>query len=209
MDADTESFVLLLLSDGNLPTGSFVASSGLEAYVKHGFFSLASPKTSDNSDAGEKPPPFLNPPSIAIAATINFLRDSVQSYSHTTLPFISSVYGVCDALKLASSSLDIVDQSFHKVRELDELYEATTLNHVARRASTSQGVALLTLLLRGLIRPTWLSAPQDLGAERLKRMEDIAEKFKLEIRRGNTPGHLPICWSILTSALNLSCGEPN
>lgn len=119
MDGDTESYVLLLLSDGNLPTGSFVASSGLEAYVKHGFFALSSPSTA---------------PPVKTAATINFLRDSVQSYARSTLSFISAIYEVCVRLQqhdgAASSPLG-VDVTLRSVTTLDDLYESTTLNHGA------------------------------------------------------------------------------
>ncbi|KAF8484238.1 hypothetical protein JB92DRAFT_3264389, partial [Gautieria morchelliformis] len=37
---EIEQYILLLLSDGNLPTGSFAPSSGLESYVKHGLRAL-------------------------------------------------------------------------------------------------------------------------------------------------------------------------
>lgn len=190
MDGDTESYVLLLLSDGNLPTGSFVASSGLEAYVKHGFFALSSPSTA---------------PPAKTAATINFLRDSVQSYARSTLSFISAIYEVCVRLQQhdggGSSPLG-VDAALRSVTTLDDLYESTTLNHVARRASTTQGVALLTLLTRGLVQPSWVEG-EDLGR---KRIETLADTLKLEIRRGSVHGHLPICWAVLTAALGLSCG---
>lgn len=204
MDAEMESFLLLVLSDGNLPTGSFVASSGLEAYVKHGFFSLSTPGgVPKDGEQNSEISLDLSPPTIQLSATINFIRDSVQSYAHTTLPYITATYDVCDGLKAASESSDPYDQPLVKFKKLDELYEATTLNHVARRASTSQGVALLTLLLKGLAEPSWINK----GHTTSNLMENLAEKYKLEIRRGSTPGHLPICWSVLTSALGLSCGE--
>ena len=58
MNSDDEAYILMLLSDGNLPTGkcqvirvdrahltrlegSFVASAGLESYVTHGFLTHA------------------------------------------------------------------------------------------------------------------------------------------------------------------------
>jgi hypothetical protein len=71
-DDDLETFILLVLSDSNLPTGSFVASAGLESYVKHGF-----------------PSP---PISSASERIIDFVRDSLASYAKSALPFVSDAH---------------------------------------------------------------------------------------------------------------------
>ncbi|KAF8306455.1 hypothetical protein DL93DRAFT_2088573, partial [Clavulina sp. PMI_390] len=191
MDADTESYILLLLSDGNLPTGSFVASSGLESYEKHGFFSLASSSVPTPDNNTSQPP-------AKTAAVMSFMRDNVQSYANSTLPFVSAVYGVCDRIQRGECS---DNDGLRSLTQLDDLYEATTLNHVARRASTAQGVALLTLLGKGLTKPVWLGD----GGSGKQSLEQLADSLKLEIRRGNSHGHLPICWAVLTAALGLSC----
>jgi urease accessory protein len=193
MDADTESYTLLLLSDGNLPTGSFVASSGLEAYEKHGFFGLSS---SQNGQATGSPPAKTD-------AIISFMRDSVQTYAHSSLPFILAVYDACDALQSHGNTDSALSDALESVIQLDNVYEATTLNHVTRRASTSQGVALLTLLLKGLVPPAWMGTSEP-GK---KRVEALADSLKLEIRLGTAHGHLPVCWGILTTALSLSPSE--
>ncbi|KAL1738340.1 UreF-domain-containing protein, partial [Schizophyllum fasciatum] len=70
--------------------------------------------------------------------------------------------------------------------------EASTLNHVARRASRAQGVALLTLYAKGLAPPR--------GAEPLRRALDA---YKRRVRRADAPGHLPVCWGALAAALGL------
>ena len=62
-----DSYIELLLTDSNLPTGSFVASSGLESFVKHGF-------SQSKSKSHE--------------STINFIQDSLATYSHSALPFV-------------------------------------------------------------------------------------------------------------------------
>jgi urease accessory protein len=200
---DDEAFLLLLLSDGNLPTGSFVASSGLEAYVKHGFSSLPylSGTSTSMGHATALPLPLQS------GATINFIRDGVQTYARSSLPFLSAVYQACDTLARSSNPLEYLPAIFRQIRELDDLYEAATMNHVARRASTSQGVALLTLLLKGLARPAWAISIDGEEAAHAKQIEELAGMFKSEIRRGSTPGHLPLCWAMLTSALGLSCGK--
>ncbi|KAF8338742.1 uncharacterized protein EI90DRAFT_2990680 [Cantharellus anzutake] len=202
MDTESESYLHLLLSDSNLPTGSFVASAGLESYVKHGFFSPA--------DFTSTP----SPPSLT-RSTINFVRDSVQAYAHSALPFISAVYDICVVYRDqrdvdGSASLE---QSLRSLKEIDDLYESMTLNHVAKRASTAQGVAHLTLLSKGFVRPSWLHDKGLLDGEKLgvqtqtggAHMERLADELKIHIRRGDINGHLPICWGIMTVALGLSC----
>ncbi|KAG2013340.1 urease accessory protein UreF [Coprinopsis cinerea AmutBmut pab1-1] len=85
------------------------------------------------------------------------------------------------------------------------MYEAQTLNHVARRASKAQGAALLTLYTKGFSRPASLAQFADPGLLRQeKRKTTVVEQFKLRVRREDTQGHMPICWGVLTAALSLS-----
>ena len=70
------------------------------------------------------------------------------------------------------------------------------INHVARRASRAQGVALLTLYAKGLAPPT--------DGELLGHALD---QYKLRVRREEAPGHLPVCWGALTAALGLPLGK--
>jgi urease accessory protein len=175
MESDAEEYLLLLLADSNLPTGSFVASSGLESYMKHGFGSLSTSKAE---------------------ATLNFVRCSIESFARSTVPFVT------DAHDAVSNGKDI-EFILAKLRELDGLYHRMTLNNVTRRASQSQGVALLTLYSRGFAKHESLQSD---GADgnKLHLYEELVDEFKLSIRRGDSPGHLPICWGILTAALGLS-----
>jgi urease accessory protein len=184
MDANTEDYLLLLLADGNLPTGAFVASSGLESFVTHGFF---------NS-------------SHDLDSMINFVRDSVGSYARSALPFVSDTHKIVSRVVGNSITNDTVT----RIKALDDLYEAMTLNHVARRASKAQGVALLTLYSKGFSKPAFLSVQSDKSQQaRDTAMASLVERYKLLIRNEETHGHLPICWSLLTAALGLSLGEPN
>ncbi|PPQ78217.1 hypothetical protein CVT25_015536 [Psilocybe cyanescens] len=189
----TETYLLLLLSDSNLPTGSFVASSGLESYVKHGFASSAG---------------------SADGATIDFVQDSLASYARTALPFVSDAHRAVveyasdqdgDGNQGVARGDGMLDGTLKTLTDLDELYQATTLNHVARRASMSQGVSLLTLYLKGFSRPPSLSASSDVKSQdHESRMRTLFNKFKLRVRREEVSGHLPVCWGALTAALNLT-----
>ncbi|KAK1231152.1 hypothetical protein PQX77_005735 [Marasmius sp. AFHP31] len=158
---DEETYLLLLLADSNLPTGSFVASAGLESYLTHAFKS-----------------------------TITFLEDSIPSYARSALPFVSDAHSAVSNYK---SHLCSEDEILETLMSLDSLYEAMTLNHVARRASRSQGVALLTLYSKAFSHRT-----------KDDPMPSLVARYKLLIRREDTPGHLPVCWGILTAALGLT-----
>ncbi|KAL1735865.1 UreF-domain-containing protein [Schizophyllum commune] len=186
--SDTETYLLLVLADSNLPTGSFVASSGLESYFKHSF----------DTQEGKRD-----------AAVLAFVRDSLASYARTALPFVAGAHRAVEVLAkgnalLSSSAMDShpptsdpstppdLTSALTTLAALDALCEATMLNHVARRASRAQGVALLTLYAKGL------APPRD--GELLGRALD---QYKLRVRREEAPGHLPVCWGALTAALSL------
>ncbi|KAG8962009.1 hypothetical protein FRC00_010677 [Tulasnella sp. 408] len=201
-----EAYILLLLSDANLPTGSFVASAGLESYIKHGFFSTsaqpdgASPFDNPSQGSLESNSTSLkdmpNPPRLT-SATIRFLQDSVQSYARSALPFVGGVHNIAEKALSTSEGIDALQD----IMQLDSLYESMTLNHVARRASKAQGVALLTLYSKGFSEPLWI--PQS-RSPLSKAMTSLIEGLKLKIRKGDTPGHLPICWAVLAAALGLT-----
>lgn len=187
MHDDLETYVLLVLSDSNLPTGSFVASAGLESYVKHGF-----------------PPPPISPES-----TTNFVRDSLASYAKSAIPFVSDAHRSVEKFALEDNEDDDgkPPDILRILIELDDLYQAMTLNHVARRASTAQGVALLTLYTKAFSCPTSVVSFPAVGTRRHKiQMAKLVDEFKLKIRREEVAGHLPICWGILTAALGLRRG---
>jgi urease accessory protein len=110
------------------------------------------------------------------------------------------------------------------------LYDASTLNHVARRASCAQGAALLTLYTRGFTRPALMISESMEGVtkttttvpdievatidnedngERESRAGALIAALKVRVRRGDAdaPGHLPVCWGVLVGALGLTVGE--
>ncbi|EFY89937.1 hypothetical protein J3458_001358 [Metarhizium acridum] len=96
---------LLLLSDSQLPIGSFAFSSGLESYLAHN----------------------------RRATFSSFLPLSLSSYAATTLPFVLAAH------RDPSSLI-----------ELDDQLDAAVICTVGRRASVSQGRALLSIWERSL-----------------------------------------------------------
>ncbi|KIP12788.1 hypothetical protein PHLGIDRAFT_113384 [Phlebiopsis gigantea 11061_1 CR5-6] len=199
MDSEDDAYILLLLSDGNLPTGAFVASAGLESFVTHGFL------TSQETTKGKK--------NDTLNYVVDFVRDNLNSYARTALPFVSDAHisaqqhiGLAAEIDDSSSTAALQD-----LQDLDDLYESMTLNHVARRASKTQGVALLSLYSKGFTKPPVLrtgdislSSPEDEARD--SRIGALVDKIKLAVRREETHGHLPICWGVLTAALGLSLG---
>ena len=184
---DDETYLLLLLADGNLPTGSFVASSGLESFVAHGFF---------------------GGPTHHLDSTVDFIRDSVATYARSALPFVADVHQVVMKAVVDGDPDDLagpVDRVCEEIKSLDELYETMTLNHVAKRASKSQGVALLTLYTRGFSHPMSLSTKRATARETF--VGKLVDQYKLKIRSEEVQGHLPVCWGILTAALKISLGK--
>jgi urease accessory protein len=171
MDSD-ETYILLLLADSNLPTGSFVASSGLESSLKHGF-----------------------------PSTFDFIQDSLSSYAHSSLPFVSDAHRVIETYPT-----EALGGALTTIKSLDALYDAMTLNHVAKRASKSQGVALLSLYAKGFSRPPLALLPDP--DQKDVRMGALIQELKLLVRTGVTHGHLPICWGVLTAALGITLGKP-
>lgn len=204
-----ERHVLYILLDSNLPTGGFVASSGLESYAKHGFFSsshlasLSDVQGSARGGAGIQ------------EAVVAFAQSSVMNYAKSTLAFVKDAWTLLDRLHAAGAGDSSKEAAVATLKRLDDLYEAMTLNHVTRRSSTAQGIALLTLLTKGFAPPSLTFPPQSTRAsvtEEGEEMEPLwwkssVDTFKRMIRRGEAHGHLPVCWGVLTRAMGLSLGE--
>ncbi|KAJ3797948.1 hypothetical protein GGU11DRAFT_871469 [Lentinula aff. detonsa] len=182
---DDETFLLLLLSDSNLPTGSFVASSGFESYIKHGF----------GGDQNNR--------------TIMFMRDSISAYARSALAFVSDTHRIVQHMRRdveqGSEQKSDFDKYLQRIKEVDELYDVMTLNDVTKRASKSQGVALLTLYSKGLTPPLTTTGIKNLKETEIEvnsYMALLVAQYKSLVRAESAPGHLPICWG--TSALGLT-----
>ncbi|KAJ3174697.1 hypothetical protein HDU87_006946 [Geranomyces variabilis] len=150
-----EDFLLQVLSDSNLPTGGFVSSAGLEAAVqaKH----------------------------VDQTSLLPYVRASLHSYAHASLPFVRDVWACLDGLDTAEAGHEgSVDQN------CDSLIGT---NHIARRASRAQGAAYLTLAIRGF--------PGERGI-------NVVKLFKTEVRSNRSPGHLVPCFALVCWCLGLS-----
>jgi urease accessory protein len=206
---DKETHLLLILSDSNLPTGSFVASAGLESTATHALFHTAPPVGSAGAGTDR-------------SSILAFIRNSVDTYARSALPFARDAHRVSAAY--AKREIAELDVALAALARIDALYDASTLNHVARRASCAQGIALLTLYSKGFTRPpflftstTGITTPDDHASlldeqerDRESRAGALVAALKLRVRQGESddaPGHLPVCWGVLVGALGLDVGE--
>lgn len=247
MDAGTH--LLYVLLDSNLPTGGFVASSGLESWAKHGFLSFdpdpspvdgaraaggssGSTKTSGDRTGnggihengvpayGRRP---VNPTGAAAGVT-DFARAEIENYHSTTGGFVK---GAWDAVSLHLAGISTcapqqtndsrtprtatVQDTMQKLLCLDKYHEASMLSHVSRRASKAQGVAMLTLYTKGLSTPTIHGDPTcgtgaTVEGTGIGQARELVDAYKWLIRKNVAPGHLAVCWGIMTAALGIPLG---
>jgi urease accessory protein len=224
-----ELHLLYILLDSNLPTGGFVSSSGLESYVKHGFLGLPSYSTfTSGSETNTKEFTAVKGVKDVIRGVTDFAEAEVGHYANTTGCFVRDSWDFVDSFLSSPTTLGTEIEEprdgkglrgvLKKIEELDGYHESTLLSHVARRASKAQGVAMLTLFGRGLTRPVGFDEPkrgEDEGVEdeeginikeKEKRSKDLIDAYKLLVRKGSVPGHLAICWGVITAALGLALG---
>ncbi|KAJ3043393.1 hypothetical protein HDV00_005091 [Rhizophlyctis rosea] len=160
MPPQTPHWLLWMLSDSSLPTGGFVASSGLEASLHLSSITLE--------------------PSL-----LTFIHSSLHSLAHASTPYLKSAH--------ASLAYPDAHLTLHR---LDREYDALTgSNHVARRASIAQGNAYLTVLERGLA--------EGVEDESMKAVK----LFKMKIRSGTSPGHLPITFGTICACLQIPLSQ--
>ncbi|GAA97198.1 uncharacterized protein L969DRAFT_44302 [Mixia osmundae IAM 14324] len=170
MSGHDQSFILLLLADSNLPTGGFVASAGLEAFAHHGQLGLQISSQQQN---------------VKLTEIVNFVDHNLAAYARSSLSSLRAAHAQVEALSTLR-----VPQVLQALGQIDKAYHAITLNHVVRRASTAQGVALLSLYSRAFSYDSPL-------------IDELVEKFRARIRSGQIEGHLPVCFAILTAGLGL------
>ncbi|SPO22576.1 uncharacterized protein UTRI_01254 [Ustilago trichophora] len=236
-DTEFETYLLLLLSDSNLPTGGFVASSGLESFYAHGLLHDSRPNLpnfiSNSSTAAKR----STAPSQAnlSSATLSFAQSTLHSYARSSLPFLSRVHLCVDryldsgvrarSLRARARELESEEESkaadavfegeqgarleecLRSISRLDSSYHTLLLNHVARRASKAQGIALLTLYSKAFARPIDLSrepfplthhdspstsssitttADSETEESRISLAAQLVDRLKLDIRRSTT-----------------------
>ncbi|WVW85767.1 hypothetical protein I302_107805 [Kwoniella bestiolae CBS 10118] len=216
-----ELHLLYVLLDSNLPTGGFVSSSGLESYAKHGFLSPIPPSYTSLSSSSTLEGTRVEKRSVS-EGIVEFARAEVRNYSATSCGFVVDAWRIVERAltRLATGSEvdgeDEIEDIVHDIIRLDKYNEATLLSHVARRSSKAQGVAMLTLYSRGLSHPAGISSPRNTpdqsedeeGTEGTQRREEVAKKiidaYKKKIRGNRSPGHLGVCWGVMTACLGLS-----
>ena len=72
---------------------------------------------------------------------------------------------------------------------------------------TSRLVLVVRHHLLLIIHPTHLAQVEvEDGGVKEKRSKDLIDAYKLLVRKGSVPGHLAICWGIITAALGLALG---
>lgn len=180
------SWLLWQLADSGLPTGGFVASSGLEAALATGLV------------AG-------SPDGVRL-----FVRESVKSYAMSAGPFVAAAHRLC---RKANEDCDGRDRTLQAALDLDDEYDTSTGNAVARRASAAQGGALLSLWSKSFKMDdkdcgrSEVIGEENPGIERTRRLNVLIQDFKAECRKGTVVGHVPVCFGLLCGYLDLSLGS--
>ncbi|GAA5979796.1 hypothetical protein JCM10908_003049 [Rhodotorula pacifica] len=206
LDRSLEDYLLLVLSDSNLPTGGFVASSGLESWLQHGYASIAAPPTGTSAAEPDQPLPPPTRSKVVSAGPINaFVSRSLHSYARLNAPMVRQAHAAVSAVrsraKEASPSKPLeIETAFYSILTVDVLCETMTLNHVARRASVAQGVALLTLYDRAFAPP--------LGSEDAIRDEAIIRlvaryRNAVKMAEDGCNGHMSVAFGVLTAAIGV------
>jgi urease accessory protein len=193
--SDLESYVLSILSDSNLPTGGFVASAGLESFLQHGLLT-----TANHSRTA----------SIEKSTLLSFIADNLHSYFYLNGPFLKRSHILVERLRNGSEGLN---EAVRSVCEIDSEYDSMLLNHVSRRASKAQGVALLTLYSRAFARipdgSEKLSGGEGKAAQLVETLKAVTRpRVSLEMGLEDVfNGHLPISFGVMCGALELSLGK--
>nr|OQO25077.1 hypothetical protein B0A51_06357 [Rachicladosporium sp. CCFEE 5018] len=179
----TALHALLLLSDSALPLGSFAFSSGLESFLAH---------RKTKSDANRTPGP-SNGTVQDIEYFHAFLEQSLENLASTALPYVTTAARSGGDAEVKQALLD-----------LDNDFDASTPCTVARRASISQGKALLAIWERALSSST---APTDQARSLSAAVSDCALLVK-STKPGTASsssynGHLPPLFGAVAAAMGL------
>lgn len=195
----TEDSLLWVLSDSNLPTGGFIASAGLESYFAHGFLT-------SETKAGAADPTAL------VHHTVAFVDHALTNYVSSVLPFLHASFRVAEQFLAGGADLDT---TVHALAWLDAHHHTLLLNHVSRRASLIQGIAMLSLYARSFSQPA-----SEGEAVRSAQARKLIEHVRRQARRGSAKlsngassldpahaelaGHLPICAGLFGACVGLS-----
>lgn len=167
-------------------------------------------------------------------ATLRFLQDSLGSYARSALPFLREAHRVtCRYLDSSAANGDVkgaaggaLEECLSQLAHLEQTYHSLSLNHVLRRASRAQGIALLTLYARSFSSvpvpksSSWAptsyqsedSEDQVLKDVKSQKAAGLIDALKRRVRlasvKGGAPyGHLPTCWAVFTACLGVGIRE--
>ncbi|WFD32532.1 hypothetical protein MSPP1_003580 [Malassezia sp. CBS 17886] len=187
-----EEYMLLVLSDSNLPTGGFIASMGLESYYQHGFMT-------DGVGA--------NTQTHLAQRTVEFADYMLENYVASVLPYMHAAYIL--ASRYINGETSSLDDTAEALARLDWHHHTLLLNHVARRASMIQGIALLSLYVRSFAQPAPMpGTPRpDARAVAAKQLVDRIRLRAYALHGGDLPGHFPICSGVFCSAVGVSTAD--
>ncbi|GAA5986572.1 hypothetical protein JCM5350_001375 [Sporobolomyces pararoseus] len=189
----TEEYLLLLLSDSNLPTGGFVASSGLESFIQHGYLPPSSSSSSttkhgaatDGSTEKEK-------------GLVEFVKKSLDNYSKLNSEIVIRSHQLVQAYRLPGRGKGKERESvMEELLRVDRLCEDMILNQVSKRASIAQGNALLSLYSRAL-------APTTIDEGEVGELVDLIRREIRKGERGGWKGHQSTSFGIVMAAVGLS-----
>ncbi|KAJ9074727.1 hypothetical protein DSO57_1003782 [Entomophthora muscae] len=176
-----QQILLWQLSDSALPIGGFVASGGLEAACQSGQVT-------------------------SLDSFVSFLRTSLHSYAHTTVPFVVACHAVAAAYVRGQSDIKsevksevTLEQAIREIVELDQLYHVSTLNPIVRRASKAQGVAMMMLYSKSFMP----NDTPDMFGKECPNSPALVGAYKQFIRKGEAQGHLPLCFPLLLASLGI------
>lgn len=196
----TEEYLVLLLSDSNLPTGGFVASSGLESFIQHGYLG---PSSTPDPQRG----------------LVEFVQLSLDNYARLNSTIVKRTHRIVESFRTRwrqqrsdalgdndDENKDEEDVVVSRLLEWDRIAEDMMLNQISKRSSIAQGNALLSLYSRALAPlPTATSDREELA------VACLVEKVRSEVRKGGTiegwRGHQSSSFGIVMAAVGLSLGE--
>jgi len=195
-----EEYLLLLLSDSNLPTGGFVASSGLESFIQHGYLITTTtiiPTDGSNSNEREK-------------RLVEFIKMSLNNYQKLNEFIVEKSWKLVQDYKkqLNNHKGKSKEVIMDELLKIDLLCESMIFNQISKRSSLAQGNALLSLYDRALSPPS-PSAGNVIG--------ELVRDIRKEIRKGvglegegegsrsrEWKGHQSTSFGIVMAAVGLS-----
>jgi urease accessory protein len=170
-------------------------------------------------------------PSRAGPALMRFASAETDNFAASTGWYLSEAWEcVMRALEYSESTdsadtkgggkdeADITADTVTRLVSLDHTHESTLLSHVARRASRAQGMALLTLYVRGLVPPPGFDETDgvdfmddDVADANRRRARELAidgilKTYRRAIRL-SAPGHLAVCFGVVAACLGLDLGK--